>query len=1849
MGARANANLIDRGPAADAERPADRRARRTLSHAVIAGLIATGLAWSPAAPASAEAIAAPEFEYAAGSDVYLVSRTDRGESGDPSLSTDGQSVAYVSTAADLAALTRPGVPNVFLATAASGSRDPFSGAPELVSRPDRSLAQVSADGMSHSPAVSGDGRYVAFVSRARNLVPEQGPSDHAGVFVRDTVEETTLRLDAGVEPDGASADPDITEDGRFVVFESDATNLSAGDTNGATDVFVADLDANADGTRGDVSVTRVLPGRSVPGGLGEPAISGDGEWIVVTARVADPAAASPRASTAPNLFRIHRATGRAEPVLTGARTGAVDATGGFIAARVEDCGGSPAIVGAMLDRHGRWVVAAVDESAATVTDASAPAISADGSTIVYAGIRDADAGEVSANVPSEDLVVRSSEMRWTDAAPAGAECATSGEASVVVGPGESASVSASGRTVAVAGPGDMSAAARSVTAIDLHTHEGLSVTNAIREAPVPGYVTGAAIADIPAEALERDAHELARLPLARLEGTDLSELGPALHDLPLDRLPLGDASISDLPISRADLPGGWDALLADSPFADDVAAHVTLRDVMEWAAEADAGSGSSEESAQAAVLGLRLGDLALAGTPVGSLSLASLLLGDVPLADLPIDGSGDVLARWERAAAAQGIELELSEETSLVEVDSAGMDLGAVGLADVAFVSRAVGERGETPSPQGTPTPESTPTPEPTPTSTPTPTATPAPKATPAPIVTPNPHASTSPEPQTVGAALLSLVGSTGVPWEAFDPALLPADAATEDSTGSSCEGAACGRTASFRFALDPGPGEAVRFPDAVASVRLPAVTAPTSVRVAEAGPESTIVEGPYEGTIDVDGSVVRLPLDDAIAGTVRSVSIDYTASRGLGAWALSATLSAGQGVARDVVSTADLPVAGETGTEDDRAPETEIDSAPLLVEATVRYGAFDSDATAATEETSADEQWYRVAPPQPGKRLTVAVRSSAHPLAVTLWEPVSATTPLGVPVTRDTAITPVPGGAQAIGSGFPAVEGYDLVDHAEAGAGESATVGGRWSDADSDAPWLVRVTRTAGATEAGRYGIHVQTRTEPVAPRCAPWVPPAPAIPDDGGFYDPFAPVDPYAPIDPFAPLDPFDPFGLDIAQTPALPTSDEVTSSTNTVFLTDLTRMRDLHGAEAVDEVLTAIRALDGTGVVGEDSVSGAVLTVETDPAVASARASLDADPCSVAARQELVAAINRYVESAIGSQRQAVSAIVIVGGDDVIPHAPIPQDDAVAERAHAAALRLPASQGTCSAATTAGAVDPCATPYAAITAGSFLLSDDPYALPDAYPALGGHLYVPTVGIGRLVDTPDEIRAQLDRFRRADGILKADSLLAGGYGPWSDLPDAMSAALSWRTGRGDVLLESAWTAEDVEAALSPEAGAGAPGIISLNGVGDERRMLPGAAFADDGESAGDPLEAEAYRSSLDIGEGLDETAADGPFDGALVLSLGCHGGIHLPDSVYGDRAHWVDSFAAAGGFIGNTGCGLADETTLALSERLMAVYADWIGVSAADGPVSAGAALAYAKQSSLAGSPHHTAFDATATMQAVFYGVPLYTFEDSTKEPPLPPPASDSAAEAVEGPVTATLAPSLATVTRTDSSGAARAFVTADGGLPLSVPGQALLPSVIRTVPSTDASGAVPRGVLVTALSSRWSDVARPAVAVPTSGGGVPPVAGDAPASPSALVALTRLTGPDGPATLLVATAARVPANTDAGIEVFPEMDVEVLYGDAGDILPPVIGDVGAGDEFRVTVEDPSSSGSIVRALLLIQPAKDARDGDVRPWEAVELRSAGDQWSADVSDETDGPYRWILQVVDAGGNVTTAVGESD
>ena len=105
----------------------------------------------------------------------------------------------------------------------------------------------AGNGSSWETAISADGRYVAYASWATNLVPEDTRVPYWGardVLVYDlgTQETTRVSVDsAGNQANGCSRAPTISADGRYVAFESDASNLVPGDSNEVSDVFVHDL------------------------------------------------------------------------------------------------------------------------------------------------------------------------------------------------------------------------------------------------------------------------------------------------------------------------------------------------------------------------------------------------------------------------------------------------------------------------------------------------------------------------------------------------------------------------------------------------------------------------------------------------------------------------------------------------------------------------------------------------------------------------------------------------------------------------------------------------------------------------------------------------------------------------------------------------------------------------------------------------------------------------------------------------------------------------------------------------------------------------------------------------------------------------------------------------------------------------------------------------------------------------------------------------------------------------------------------------------------------------------------------------------------------------------------------------------------------------------------------------------------------------------------------------------------------------------------------------------------------------------------------------------------------------
>ena len=96
------------------------------------------------------------------------------------------------------------------------------------------------------PAMSGNGRYIAFASEASNLVTNHLPSGGVNIYRFDTVTKRTELATIGLGREGAngySGDFSLSDDGEWMVFSSNAGNLTRGDTNGGTDIFIRDFRA----------------------------------------------------------------------------------------------------------------------------------------------------------------------------------------------------------------------------------------------------------------------------------------------------------------------------------------------------------------------------------------------------------------------------------------------------------------------------------------------------------------------------------------------------------------------------------------------------------------------------------------------------------------------------------------------------------------------------------------------------------------------------------------------------------------------------------------------------------------------------------------------------------------------------------------------------------------------------------------------------------------------------------------------------------------------------------------------------------------------------------------------------------------------------------------------------------------------------------------------------------------------------------------------------------------------------------------------------------------------------------------------------------------------------------------------------------------------------------------------------------------------------------------------------------------------------------------------------------------------------------------------------------------------
>ncbi len=322
----------------------------------------------------------------------------------PKVSADGSVAVFLTLADDVVAGVND--PNrsddLVLYDRAAGTND-------IVTRHASGMASSSPEGQSYNPSVSADGRFVAFVSTATNLVP--GVSHHTGVtdiFLFDRALGTTALVShCTVQPflgNCVTDPPVISADGNYVAFLSFGTHLIPGqvDGNGGKDVFLYDRVA---GTTTLVSHAAGSPTTTGNGFCGSPpALSADGRWVAFVCAANNLAASTTDPNPTADVFLFDRVTG--ETVLVSHAAGAgttagnswsadpvISADGGRIAFRsnATDLVAGPDANGgtdAYLYQRSTGAVSLVSRSAASATTAAngesgSPDLSADGRFVAF--------------------------------------------------------------------------------------------------------------------------------------------------------------------------------------------------------------------------------------------------------------------------------------------------------------------------------------------------------------------------------------------------------------------------------------------------------------------------------------------------------------------------------------------------------------------------------------------------------------------------------------------------------------------------------------------------------------------------------------------------------------------------------------------------------------------------------------------------------------------------------------------------------------------------------------------------------------------------------------------------------------------------------------------------------------------------------------------------------------------------------------------------------------------------------------------------------------------------------------------------------------------------------------------------------------------------------------------------------------------------------------------------------------------------------------------------------------------------------------------------------------------------
>jgi Tol biopolymer transport system component len=303
----------------------------------------------------------------------------------PAISADGRYVAFESLAGTLVSDDTNDAHDIFV----------YDRQTSQTTRVSVDSSGAQADNSSTSAAISADGRYVAFQSSATNLVA-QDTNSASDIFIRDRQTGQTTRVSvasAGGEAHGASNDPAISADGRYVAFVSDAADLVASDTGGLRDVFLHDRQ-----TGQTTRISTAAGGASPNGDSDSPAISADGSAVVFRSDATN--IVTPDTNSAGDIFIYVRQTGQTSRI--SLTSGGAQAQGESTAPAISADGQVVAFVSSapnltatstgglrniyLRDRQtGQTIWASHTlEGAAPDSDSDAPTISGDGRYVAFA-------------------------------------------------------------------------------------------------------------------------------------------------------------------------------------------------------------------------------------------------------------------------------------------------------------------------------------------------------------------------------------------------------------------------------------------------------------------------------------------------------------------------------------------------------------------------------------------------------------------------------------------------------------------------------------------------------------------------------------------------------------------------------------------------------------------------------------------------------------------------------------------------------------------------------------------------------------------------------------------------------------------------------------------------------------------------------------------------------------------------------------------------------------------------------------------------------------------------------------------------------------------------------------------------------------------------------------------------------------------------------------------------------------------------------------------------------------------------------------------------------------------------